>query len=87
MTAHLPIVATNVGAIPDFVEEGKNGWLITPGDVQGIANALLKLLRDPAMCRAFGEHSFRLTQERYSWKAVGEKFREHILQELMAAGE
>lgn len=86
MTAHLPIVATRVGAIPDFVEEGKNGWLVEPGDVKAIASALLKLLRDPAMCRAFGEHSYRLTNERYSWRAVGEKFRQNILDVLSPSG-
>lgn len=86
MTAHLPIVATRVGAIPDFVEDGKNGWLVEPGDVKAIAKALLTLLKDPAMCRSFGEHSYRLTNERYSWKAVGEKFRENIMTVLAASG-
>jgi glycosyltransferase involved in cell wall biosynthesis len=57
MTTRLPIVATRVGAIPDFVEEGKNGWLLPPGDVPGIAAALLRLLENPALCRKFGEHS------------------------------
>lgn len=79
MTARLPIVATHVGAIPDFVEEGLNGFLVEPGDVQGIASALIKLIDEPEMARMFGEHSFRLTQERYSWHAVGVRFREHIL--------
>ena len=79
MTAHLPIVATRVGAIPDFVEDGRNGWLVQPGDVQGIANALLELLQNPHVCRSFGEYSYRLTQERYSWRHVGETFRQSIL--------
>jgi glycosyltransferase involved in cell wall biosynthesis len=79
MTARLPIVATRVGAIPDFVEEGKNGWLVEPGDIQGLTDALIKLLQDPHLCRSFGEASFQLTQDRYSWKAVGEKFRQNIL--------
>jgi len=87
MTAHLPIVATRVGAIPDFVEDGKNGWLVSPGDVQGIADALLKLLKDPEMCRIFGEQSFQLTKERYSWKAVGDRFRENIVNVLAKSGE
>ncbi len=87
MTAHLPIVATRVGAIPDFVENGKNGWLVSPGDVQGIADALLKLLKDPEICHAFGEQSFQLTKERYSWKAVGDRFREHIVHVLAKSGE
>jgi glycosyltransferase involved in cell wall biosynthesis len=82
MTARLPIVATRVGAIPDFVEQGKNGWLVEPGDIPGIADALLNLLDDPERCHAFGEYGFQLTEEHYSWKAVGEKFRENILQVL-----
>ena len=78
MTARLPIVATRVGAIPDFVEEGRNGWLVEPGDVPGLASALLKLVESPSTCKAFGEHSFHLTRERYSWQAVGKRFQQHI---------
>jgi glycosyltransferase involved in cell wall biosynthesis len=87
MTAHLPIVATRLGAIPDFVEEGRNGWLVEPGDVQGIADALLRLLQNPQTCRMFGEHSFRLTKDRYSWKTVGERFRQNITGKLTASHE
>jgi glycosyltransferase involved in cell wall biosynthesis len=79
MTAHLPIVATRIGAIPDFVEQGRNGWLVQPGDIQGIADALLKLLQNPPMAREFGEHSYQLTKERYSWQAVGRTFRKNIV--------
>lgn len=82
MTARLPIVATRVGAIPDFVEQGRNGWLVDPGDIQGLAKALLELLQNPGQCRSFGEASFRLTQDRYSWDAVGKKFTENILNVL-----
>ena len=82
MTANLPIVATRLGAIPDFVEEGKNGLLVEPGDVQGLSEALLKLLENPQLCRSFGEHGHKLTKERYSWSAVGEKFRQNILDVL-----
>ena len=82
MTARLPIVATRVGAIPDFVEEGRNGWLVDPGDTQSIATALMKLIEKPEMCKSFGEFSFRLIQDHYSWDAVGRKFQSHILSKL-----
>jgi glycosyltransferase involved in cell wall biosynthesis len=85
MTAHLPIVATRIGAIPDFVQEGKNGFLVSPDDIQGLADALLRLLQNPKMCRAFGEHSFQLTKDRYSWNAVGEIFRQNIMNVLSVA--
>lgn len=79
MTARLPIVATNVGAIPDFVEDGKNGWLVVPGDIQALADALLKLLMKPSIAREFGERSYEIAQERYSWEAVGKQFQQNIL--------
>jgi glycosyltransferase involved in cell wall biosynthesis len=82
MTAHLPVVATRVGAIPDFVEQERNGILVEPGDIPGIARALLRLLKDPQLRRSFGEHSFQLTWDRYSWQAVGAKFRHNILRVL-----
>ena len=82
MQAHLPIVGTNVGAIPDFIKDGWNGWLVEPGDVQAIAEALSKLLSNPELCRQFGERNFSLTQERYSWEAVGQKLHAYILKAL-----
>jgi glycosyltransferase involved in cell wall biosynthesis len=82
MTARLPIVATRVGAIPELVQDGNNGRLVEPGDIQGLANALSGLLGDPEMSRLFGERSYQLTRERYSWQAVGSQFRLNILSAL-----
>jgi glycosyltransferase involved in cell wall biosynthesis len=82
MTARLPIVATRVGAIPDFVVEGRNGFMVEPGDIPGLAQAILQLLENPELCRSFGEFSFQLTEDRYSWKAVGKKFKSSILKVL-----
>jgi glycosyltransferase involved in cell wall biosynthesis len=82
MNAHLPIVATRLGAIPDFVTEGRNGIMVEPGDIPGLANALLLLLRNPALCHSFGEYSSRLVRDRYSWEAVGEKIKQNILRVL-----
>jgi glycosyltransferase involved in cell wall biosynthesis len=82
MTARLPIVATRVGAIPDFVEDGMNGWLVEPGDIQGIADALIKLIENPDMSRRFGENGHKIAREMYSWQTVGRKFRANILNVL-----
>jgi len=82
MQARLPIIGTNVGAVPDFLQDGWNGFLVKPGDVQGIACGITKLLDDPDLCRTFGERNFNLIKERYSWQAVGQKFHEHITEYL-----
>jgi glycosyltransferase involved in cell wall biosynthesis len=82
MQARLPVIGTRIGAIPDFIQDGSNGYLVEPGDVQGLAEALLKLLDDPARCREFGEQGFALAQERYTWEAVGGRFHQHIRERI-----
>ena len=85
MAHRLPIVATTVGAIPDFVREGYNGLLVAPDNVAALTSALLTLLQNPQQCQAFGENGYQLFQERYNWNRVGEKIREHVLAALTAA--
>jgi glycosyltransferase involved in cell wall biosynthesis len=43
-----PVVASTVGGIPDLIEDGVNGLLVTPGDVDGLTAALSELAGDPA---------------------------------------
>ncbi len=51
MAAGLPVVATEVGSIPDLVTDGVSGFLFTPGDEETLRLLLLKLLCDPQLGR------------------------------------
>jgi glycosyltransferase involved in cell wall biosynthesis len=75
----LPIVATRVGAVPDMVVDGLNGYLVAPDDVAGLTRYLRELLSDPGKCEALGCESRKLAESRYNWKAVGERIRAHVL--------
>lgn len=79
MASKLPIVATNVGAIPDFVHDKSTGFLVSPGDIQGIANSLIALISDPGLCREFGEKGYELARQRYSWSAVGRLMKSYMI--------
>ena len=63
----LPIVATDVSAIPDFVTNGGNGFLVSPGDTERLASCLLQLLSNPELCRQMGERSYRVSKT-YRWE-------------------
>lgn len=54
MAAARPVVCTAVGGIPEAVDEGGTGHLVPPGDPAALADALRRLLRDPARARAMG---------------------------------
>jgi glycosyltransferase involved in cell wall biosynthesis len=68
MRAGLPVVATRLGALPDMVQEGVNGFLIESGDEPGLAAALCTLLADAKMCAAFGARGAALAEQRYTWE-------------------
>lgn len=51
----IPVVGSRVGGIPELLDHGSCGSLVTPGDVPGIADALQALLADPALRRTFAE--------------------------------
>lgn len=60
----LPIVATNVGGIPDFVEDGDNGVLVAPGDPARLKEGIDRLLSDNAMLVNIRERN-RTKSQRY----------------------
>lgn len=84
MMHKLPIVSTTIGAVPDMVENATNGYLIRPGDVNALAEALIKLLDSPETCARFGEASLIRARERFTWEAAGGRMAEGIRAALSA---
>ena len=78
----LPVVATNIAAIPDFVNEGENGFMVDVHDAEALADRLIHLLNDASLCQEFGERGFELGKERYTWPNTGLRIRQHIEEAL-----
>jgi glycosyltransferase involved in cell wall biosynthesis len=51
LAAGVPVVATAVDGTPEVVKDGRNGFLVEPGDVNGIARRVRALLRDEDLHR------------------------------------
>jgi glycosyltransferase involved in cell wall biosynthesis len=54
MAAGKPVVATNGGGVPEIVENGKTGILVPMGDVQAMADAICRILANPALAEEMG---------------------------------
>lgn len=54
MAAALPVVASNVGGVPELVEHGRTGWLVPPADAAALADRLRALLLDTKQRHAMG---------------------------------
>lgn len=68
--ARCPVVASNVGGLPEIVRPGVTGWLAEPGDVAGFADHILGMREDPgqvaatvARARDHAEAHFRLASQ------------------------
>ncbi len=72
--AKLPVVATAVGEVSYLVRDGINGYSIQPGNVESLAKAIIKALKNPDLAK-LGENGYNLAKE-YTWeRAVRETLR------------
>jgi glycosyltransferase involved in cell wall biosynthesis len=66
MMMGLSVVATGVASVPEVVEHGVTGYVVPPLDPRAIADAALRLLRDPALRESMGRAGRRRAVERFS---------------------
>jgi glycosyltransferase involved in cell wall biosynthesis len=67
--AGIAVVATRVNAVGDVVQHERNGLLVGPGDVDGIAKALTRLVDDPGLRRRLGDTGRDDHREKYDQDA------------------
>lgn len=65
MAAGRPVIATSVGGVPEIIEAGDCGWLCPPGDIAGLADAMLQAVDSPRL-RERGECGRKHAVQRYS---------------------
>lgn len=61
-----PVVATNVGGVPEIVEDGKTGLLVLPGDSGAICQALQQLIEDQGMRDQMGREGRKRVEQMFS---------------------
>ncbi len=73
MACYTPVIASNIPGVNNVMDEGKNGLLVEPRDPKALAEAIVKILKDPELAKSMGAHGRRLVEEKYNWKAIGDK--------------
>jgi len=66
MSAGLPVVATHVGGIPSVVEDGKQGRLVIPGNVDELRRVIGELAADPTNRRLMGQAAYQRWREQFN---------------------
>jgi len=68
-----PVVVTSVGSIPEIVDDGITGYIVSPMDVNALAEAIIKLLKDEKLRRQMGENAYIKLKTDLSWDNIAEK--------------
>lgn len=81
MCSGLPVVATNVGGIPEWVEDGITGQLVPPGDASALAKAITSLLDDCERRWEMGFQGYKkaLILRQWTWEKACARFREALV--------
>jgi glycosyltransferase involved in cell wall biosynthesis len=73
MSLGIPIVATEVDGTPEAVHNGVNGFVLPPGDIEGIAKKIIYLITHPEKARDMGEKGKQLVNEFDIWKMMNQQ--------------
>jgi glycosyltransferase involved in cell wall biosynthesis len=82
MAAGLPIISTPVGAIPEVIEDGINGFLIPPRDSQALAEKINLLIEHRELREKMAENNKSKVRQKYDLRPVSEIF-DAIYRELI----
>jgi len=66
----LPVIATNVGGIPDTIVDGYNGYIVSPGDINALRDKINLLISDKHLREHMGKASLELATARYSMDEI-----------------
>jgi glycosyltransferase involved in cell wall biosynthesis len=65
-----PVVVTNVGSLPEVVDDGETGCIVPPRDSEKLASAVINLLKNNEKRKRMGQNAYKKTQEELSWDNI-----------------
>lgn len=65
----IPNISTNIASIPEVIQDGRNGYLIEPGDVKALAERILWLVESEKQREMFSRESYALIRKEFSMEA------------------
>ena len=73
-----PVIATNVGGIPELIIDKKTGFLIEKGNSEELVKKIEEILNDPKKIEEMGIQGRKFVEENFSWKIITQKFIDNL---------
>lgn len=82
-----PVVVTDVGAIPEIVDDGITGFIVPPRNPKALADAIVKFLKDEKLRKQMGENAYKKLKRDLAWDKIAEKTIEVYKKAIAAKNE
>ena len=81
---NVPVIASKIAGIPEVVIHGRTGYLISPGHVGQLVEAVIKLWSDQEACRTMGRQARQLIEDKMDKKKQFGVFRDYFYQIILS---
>ena len=78
MACELPVIAVDRGGPSEIVNDPDTGWLVSPDDVDGLAEAMVEAVNDGDDRRLRGRRARGEVVDRYAWQQIGLELTEAV---------
>lgn len=85
MAVGIPAVVSENGGMPDAVANGVTGFVVSPGDIEDMAESVLALLENESRCREFGQRARVRVEQLFDAEQNTRKLQERILEHARPA--
>lgn len=74
MSTNTPVIASNIGGIPELITSEKNGLLVPPNDPNALSNEIMRILGNNVFARYLSGNGLDFVLDRFSYNIVGKQF-------------
>jgi glycosyltransferase involved in cell wall biosynthesis len=73
MACKIPVIATDIVGVAREVKQNNCGIIVKPKDSQALAEAIIKLLKNPKLAKKMGENGRILVEEKWGWEKIAKR--------------
>lgn len=79
MACGTPVIVSNVGSLPEFVENNKNGFVFSDRNIYDLRNKITRLIQEKELRLSMGKKCRDLAEKKYSWKTIARNVRNNYV--------